>query len=37
MIARGPVQLRDVLTCLLYRLVCWLVRVLARGGGERET
>ena len=25
-----------MLTCLLYRLLCWLVRVLARGGGERE-
>jgi putative transposase len=25
-----------VLTWFLYRLLCWLVRVLARGGGERE-
>jgi len=25
-----------VLTCVLYRLLCWVVRVLARGGGERE-
>jgi putative transposase len=25
-----------VLTCLLYRLLCVLVRALARGGGERE-
>jgi Homeodomain-like domain len=25
-----------VLTCVLYRLLCGLVRVLARGGGERE-
>jgi hypothetical protein len=25
-----------VLTCLLYRLLCGLVRLLARGGGERE-
>ena len=28
--------MRVVLTCLLYRLLCGLVRVLARGGGERE-
>jgi hypothetical protein len=28
--------LRVVLTCVLYRLLCCLVRVLARGGGERE-
>jgi len=28
--------LRVVLTCVLYRLLCGLVRVLARGGGERE-
>jgi putative transposase len=25
-----------VLTWLLYRLLCWVVRVLAHGGGERE-
>jgi Homeodomain-like domain len=25
-----------VLTCVLYRLLCWVVGVLARGGGERE-
>ncbi len=25
-----------MLTCVLYRLLCWVVRVLARGGGERE-
>jgi hypothetical protein len=25
-----------VLVCLLYRLLCGVVRVLARGGGERE-
>jgi putative transposase len=25
-----------VLICLLYRLLCGLVRVLAHGGGERE-
>jgi hypothetical protein len=29
-------RLRVVLTCLLYRLLCCLVGVLARGGGERE-
>jgi hypothetical protein len=29
-------DLRVVLTCVLYRLLCGLVRVLARGGGERE-
>jgi hypothetical protein len=28
--------LRVVLTCVLYRLLCGIVRVLARGGGERE-
>ncbi len=25
-----------MLTCVLYRLLCGLVRVLARGGDERE-
>ncbi len=25
-----------MLTCVLYRLLCWFVRVLAHGGGERE-
>jgi transposase len=37
-IATEPVQirLRVVLTCLLYRLLCAVVRLLARGGGERE-
>jgi hypothetical protein len=29
-------RLRIVLMCLLYRLLCWLVRVLVRGGRERE-
>jgi hypothetical protein len=32
----GRFKLPVVLTCLPYRLVCGLVRVLARGGGERE-
>ena len=33
---RDRLRLRVVLTCVLYRLLCCLVRVLARGGGERE-
>ena len=32
----GRFRLRVVLMCLLYRLLCFLVGVLARGGGERE-
>jgi hypothetical protein len=32
----GGFRLRVLLRCLLYRLLCWLVGVLARGGGERE-
>ncbi len=36
MVAAGRFRLRVVLMCLLYRLVCCLVDVLARGGGERE-
>jgi hypothetical protein len=35
-IAAGRFRLRVVLRCLLYRLLCCLVGVLARGGGERE-
>jgi hypothetical protein len=35
-IAAGRFRLRVVLMCLLYRLLCCLVGVLARGGGERE-
>lgn len=35
-IVTGRFRLRVVLTCLLYRLLCAVVRVLARGGGERE-
>jgi hypothetical protein len=33
---RDRFRLRVVLACLLYRLLCGVVRVLARGGGERE-
>lgn len=32
----GWFRLRVVLMCLLYRLLCCLVGVLARGGDERE-
>src|SRR5436190_1360050 len=32
----GAFRLRVLLTCLLYRLLCVCVRMLARGGGERE-
>jgi hypothetical protein len=35
-IAVERVRLDAVLTRLLYRLLCWLVGLLARGGGERE-
>ncbi len=34
--ARDRFRLRVVLVCLLYRLLCGVVGVLARGGGERE-
>lgn len=36
MIAAGPFRLPVVLICLLYRLLCGLIRVLAHRGGERE-
>ena len=32
----GAFRLRVLLTCLLYRLLCVFVRLLARRGGERE-
>jgi putative transposase len=35
-VAVGAFKLRVVLMCLLYRLLCGVVRVLVRGGGERE-
>jgi len=33
---RKRFRLPVVLTCLLYRVLCGVIRVLARGGGERE-
>jgi hypothetical protein len=35
-IMAGAFRLRVLLTCLLYRLLCVLLRLLARRGGERE-